>query len=239
MSTLYLIRHAQASFLAEDYDKLSARGEAQAALLGDYWSSRKLPFDRVAAGPRLRHRETVNLVRASYSRAGLNFPEPQILRQFDEYQGEEVLRVSLPELLESDPQIRALDAAFRSAPEGPAKRSTFQKLFAEVISRWARGEISPAGVEPWTDFCHRVNSGLTEFLGSAGTGERTAIFSSGGPIAAAMQRALDLSSEKTLQVSWMSRNCSWSEFLYSADRFTLSSFNVHAHLDDPALLTHR
>jgi broad specificity phosphatase PhoE len=239
MSILYLVRHAQASFLAEDYDKLSARGEAQAALLGDYWSSRKIVFDRVCVGPRLRHRETADFVRASYTRAGLNFPELQILPQFDEYQGEEVLRASLPGLLQTDAHVRELDAAFQSASEGPAKRSTFQKLFAAVISRWVRGEISPAGVESWKNFCLRVNSGMNEFLGASTSRERTAIFSSGGPIAVAMQRALDLSSEKTLQVSWMSRNCSWSEFLYSADRFTLSSFNVYPHLDDPAMLTHR
>jgi hypothetical protein len=54
-----------------------------------------------------------------------------------------------------------------------------------------------------------------------------------------MQRALHLSSEKALQASWMSRNSSWSEFLYSAERFTLSSFNVHGHLDDPAMMTYR
>jgi hypothetical protein len=54
-----------------------------------------------------------------------------------------------------------------------------------------------------------------------------------------MQRALRLSPESTLQVSWMSRNSSWSEFLYAAERFTLSSFNTHTHIGDPAMLTYR
>ena len=239
MGLLYLVRHAQASFLADDYDKLSPLGESQAALLGDYWASRQILFDRACQGPCLRHRETANLVRQAYTNAGLDFPEPQMLPEFNEYQGEEVLRASLPALLETDQNIRELDAAFRSVSERTAKRPAFQKLFEAVIAKWVRGEISPAGVEPWPDFCARVNSGLSKFLDSGAPGERVAIFSSGGPIAVAMQRALNLSSEKTLQLSWMSRNCSWSEFLYSAGRFTLSSFNVHAHLDDPALLTHR
>jgi hypothetical protein len=38
---------------------------------------------------------------------------------------------------------------------------------------------------------------------------------------------------------WMSRNCSYSEFLFSGERFTLSAFNAFPHLDDPALLTYR
>lgn len=70
-------------------------------------------------------------------------------------------------------------------------------------------------------------------------GERVAIFTSGGPIGAAMQRALNLSPRDTLRITWMSRNCSYSEFLCSGERFTLSSFNSFPHLDDPSLLTYR
>ena len=84
-----------------------------------------------------------------------------------------------------------------------------------------------------------MSSGLAKFLSAGGRGERVAIFTSGGPIAIAMQRALQLSPESTLKVSWMSRNSSWSEFLFAADRFTLSSFNSHGHLGDPEMLTYR
>jgi len=94
-------------------------------------------------------------------------------------------------------------------------------------------------VESWNEFCSRANSGLDKFLSSSARGERLLICTSGGPIAVAMQRALHLSAESALQVSWMSRNSSWSEFLYTAGRFTLSSFNIHGHLDDPAMLTYR
>jgi hypothetical protein len=50
---------------------------------------------------------------------------------------------------------------------------------------------------------------------------------------------LHLSPETTLQMTWMSRNSSWSEFLYSAARCTLSSFNIHEHIADPTMLTYR
>jgi len=107
------------------------------------------------------------------------------------------------------------------------------------MGKWVREEICPPGVETWLEFCSRVNSVLTEWLSAGSRGERVAIFTSGGPIAVAMHRALQLSVENTLSVSWMSRNSSWSEFLYSGERFSLSSFNCHAHLGDPAMLTYR
>jgi broad specificity phosphatase PhoE len=239
MGILFLVRHAQASFLEDNYDKLSALGETQARLLGEYWARRNLVFDRACVGPCVRQQDTLKIVSDAYARAGLEFPEPLALPEFDEYQGEAVLKRSLPGLLESEPNIRDLHAAFQSSVGVKKKRVTFQKLFEAVIGQWVRGAIRVQGVETWSEFCSRVNSGLVKFLSAGGRGERGAIFTSGGPIAVAMQRALHLSPEATLQVSWMSRNSSWSEFLYSADRFTLSSFNVHGHLDDPAMLTHR
>jgi broad specificity phosphatase PhoE len=239
MGTLFLVRHAQASFLEPNYDKLSTLGEAQSRLLGDYWARRHVVFDRTCVGPCVRQQDTLKLVSESYDKAGLKFPEPLMLPEFDEYQGEAVLKRSLPELLEKDQGIRELNSAFQSSTGTAERRATFQKLFEAVIGKWVRGEISPDGVETWLEFCSRVNSGLVKFLSAGARRERIAIFSSGGPIAIAMQRALHLSSEKALQASWMSRNSSWSEFLYSAERFTLSSFNVHGHLDDPAMMTYR
>jgi broad specificity phosphatase PhoE len=239
MGVLYLVRHAQASFLEPNYDKLSALGETQARVLGEYWAQRKITFDRVGVGPCARQRNTVKFVSAAYDQAGLNFPEPQNLVEFDEYQGEAVLRGSLPELLEKDPGIRELHTVFQSSTTNAAKRVAFQKLFEAVIGDWVRGTFRLEGVETWLQFCARVNFGLDKFLASETRGERVAIFTSGGPIAVASQRALRLSPESTMQMTWMSRNSSWSEFLYSAERFTLSSFNIHEHIADPAMRTYR
>jgi broad specificity phosphatase PhoE len=239
MGILYLVRHAQASFLEPNYDKLSPLGETQSRLLGKHWAQRKIAFDRVGVGPCARQKDTVKLVSAAYHQAGLNFPEPQTLPEFDEYHAEEVLRASLPKLLETDQKIRGLHAAFQSATTTAAKRATFQKLFEAVIGDWVRGVIHVEGVETWPEFCARVNSGLVKFLAAGKRGEKAALFTSGGPIAVATQRALHLSPESTLQMTWMSRNSSWSEFLYSAERFTLSSFNIHEHIGDPAMLTYR
>jgi len=239
MGRLILIRHAQASFLAADYDRLSELGEKQARLLGQYWTRRGVTFNRVVLGPRTRHRDTARMVAELYRSSRTQFPEPVEMQEFDEFAGEAVLRQSVPKLIEEDQAIRELRNAFDAA-EGPdEKLKSFQRLFEAVIGRWVRGEIAVPGVESWSEFNARVQSGLSRLLSDPGPNEPVAVFSSGGPIAVAMQRALNLSAQDTLKTTWMSRNCSYSEFLFSADRFTLSTFNAFPHLDSAELLTYR
>jgi broad specificity phosphatase PhoE len=239
MSRVLLVRHAQASFLEPDYDKLSALGETQARHLGAYWARHKIFFDRTCSGPCVRQRDTARIVDQAYRDAGSSFPEPMVMREFDEYQGEAVLKHALPRLLQTDATIRQLHQQFLGV-SAPAERSKpFQKLFEAVIRKWAGGAILAPGVESWTEFCARVNSGLSRFLSGAKQGELSAVFCSGGPIGVAVQRALNLSAENTLRVMWMSRNCSYSEFVFSGERFTLSAFNAFPHLDDASLLTYR
>jgi broad specificity phosphatase PhoE len=239
VSRIFLVRHAQASFLEPDYDKLSPTGETQARLLGEYWASRNIAFDQVYSGPRVRQIDTAKIVAGIFRRLGVAFPEPAVMQEFDEYQGEDVLRKSVPELLETDAMIRDLHGAFQSAVASGEKRKTFQRMFETVVGKWVDGEIPLRDVESWPEFCARVNRGLSKLTFSSMRGERVIIFSSGGPIGVAMQRALNLSPRDTLRVTWMSRNCSYSEFLCSGERFTLSAFNAFPHLDDPALLTYR
>jgi broad specificity phosphatase PhoE len=215
MGRVFLVRHAQASFLEPDYDKLSATGEAQARVLGEYWARHKVAFDRVCTGPRVRHRDTEISVRESYSKNGLKLPVPVVFDEFDEFQGDVVLEKSLPRLAETNPHIRDLENAVRNANSPPQRRRNFQKLFESVVTMWVNGELSVNGVESWEAFISRVNRGLSQFLSAAGKSETCAIFTSGGPVAVAVQRALRLSPQDTLQVAWMPRNCSYSEFLFA------------------------
>lgn len=239
MGRLFLVRHAQASFLSQNYDQLSARGETQARLLGEYWAKRRVVFDRVCTGPAHRHRQTAQLVCESYREAGRDFPSASVMDEFHEFQGEAVLSQSLPELLVKDDRIREFHGALQNSTDEASKRANFQRLFQAVISMWVDREIAPPGVESWLDFCDRVNRGLSTFLGKAKKGEVGVIFTSGGPVSVVVQRALHLSAQDTLQIAWMPRNCSFSEFLFSGDRFMLSSFNSFPHLDKESLLTHR
>jgi broad specificity phosphatase PhoE len=108
-----------------------------------------------------------------------------------------------------------------------------------VIVKWVKGEVTAEGVESWNDFCLRVERGLARVVRDTPAAGSAVIFTSAGAIGAAMRRALHLSAEDMLQVTWMLRNGSFSEFLASGERFTLSTFNAHPHLDSDGLLTYR
>ena len=76
MSLLFIVRHGQASFHADDYDQLSTLGMEQARQLALLWAEQNLSFDHVCVGPRRRHRQTMEAVAAVYRDRGLKWPKP-------------------------------------------------------------------------------------------------------------------------------------------------------------------
>jgi broad specificity phosphatase PhoE len=239
MSRVILVRHAQASFLEPNYDKLCANGEVQSRLLGEYWARRGVHFGRVCSGPRVRQVQTARIVEEAYRRLGRKFPEVVVMNEFDEYAAEAVLKQGLPQMLERSQEVRALHRAFEQAKDAGERKRDFQKMFEAVINMWVSGELVVDGVESWQDFCARVDRGIATVVNSATPAGDCVVFTSGGPIGVAMRRALHLSHADALQLTWMSRNASFTEFLGSGGRFTLSTFNAHPHLEDESLLTYR
>jgi broad specificity phosphatase PhoE len=239
MSRLLLIRHAQASFLEQNYDKLSALGEVQARRLGQHWARQKMKFDGVCSGPRVRHKETAQIVAAIYRDAGILFPEPVVIPEFDEYQAEAVLKQGLPRLIESDGKIRELHREYQNSITPEQRLANFERMFEMLITKWVDGEIVLPAVESWAEFCARADRGLSQYMSANGRGRHLAIFGSAGLIGVAMRRALHLSPQDALRTTWMIRNSSFSEFLFSGNRFTMSTFNSFPHLDEPSLMTYR
>lgn len=239
MSRLFVVRHGQASFLEPDYDKLSAKGRAQSRLLGEYWAGQRLHFDFVFTGPRKRQKDTARIVGEVYQSSGLDWPELKVVEAFDEFQAEAVLQHALASLLERDDHVRKLHQDFKSSDGGEQRLRTFQRMFEVVIGRWARCELEVHGIEPWADFCSRVQQGLEQLVENGNSGRNLVIFSSGGPAGVAMKKALGLSIDATLKSGMMMRNSAYSEFLFSPNRFTLSTYNANPHLTDPAFITYR
>jgi broad specificity phosphatase PhoE len=239
MSRVILVRHAQASFLEPNYDKLCAIGERQARLLGEYWARRGVLFGHARSGPRVRQVQTARMVEEAYRTLGREFPEVAVMNDFDEYPAEAVLKGGLPQVLEKSQEVRDLHRAFEQSRDSDERKRSFQQMFEAVIGMWVSGELVVEDVESWQDFCARIDRGLMTVLESATPAGDSVVFTSGGPIGVAMRRALHLSHADTLQLTWMSRNASFTEFLSSGSRFTLSTFNAHPHLEDESLLTYR
>ncbi|MGH9829274.1 MAG: histidine phosphatase family protein, partial [Blastocatellia bacterium] len=233
-------RHGQATFLEEDYDRLSLLGETQARLLGEYWSRHGVTFDAVFTGPRVRQIRTAEIAAEAYadtsreSRTGstsiISFPAAEVLDELDEYDMSSVMSKLLPVLIESDPTARTLSEEYERSRGTAGERKRFQFLFEVVMRAWIGGRIQPAGVESWHHFVLRVQRGIRKMLEGEGSGRRVVAFTSGGPVSVAMQMALGVSDQKTLELNWQIRNASLTEFMFSRNRFTLDTFNALPHL---------
>lgn len=239
MSELILVRHGQANFLGEDYDRLSELGVEQSRRLGRYWAGRGAVFDAVYSGPRRRQVGTAAWVGEEMLAAGCAWPEPVVLDELDEYDGDGVLRVLAPLLAEGEERIgRLAEAHARASGEGERRR-TFQHLFEAVTARWVRGEVASPEVESWADFVARVERGLQQAMSGEGKGRRIAVFTSGGPISVAVQRAVRAPSEMAIEFNWRILNASLTGVVFSGERLALDCFNALPHIDDPALRTYR
>ncbi len=239
MSQLILVRHGQAAFLTDDYDRLSPLGEEQSRLLGEFWTKRDVTFDAVFTGPRKRQRDTGRIVCEQYNQAGLAMPELIELPEFDEYDADGIMQKLLPQLIAQDERFGQLNETFRQSASDADKRRNFQKLFEAVTAKWLRGAVLSPDVESFRAFHARVRRGLERATKDAPSGSRVAVFSSGGAISVSVQLAAQAVEAMVIEFNWRIRNCALNEFVFSKDRLTLDSFNAIPHLDDPKFHTYR
>jgi broad specificity phosphatase PhoE len=240
MGSVTLIRHGQAAFLSDDYDRLSQLGEAQAKALGQYWIAQDVAFDRIFTGPRVRQARTARIVAETIKESGKDWPDAETIPELDEYDADAIVGKLLPVVLEFDERVRALKSAYDESRGAPAEHKVFQKLFEAVTSAWIVGEHHPEGLESWRDFTARVRRAINGMVAGDGSGRRIAAFTSGGPISATLQLALNLSDQHTIAMNWRVKNASLTEFVFSGGaRFTLDSFNCLPHLPDTSLWSYR
>ncbi|MEO8131719.1 MAG: phosphoglycerate mutase family protein [Bryobacteraceae bacterium] len=239
MSQLTLVRHGQASYMAENYDKLSPLGERQARKLGEFWLKAGVSFDRVFQGPAQRHIRTAEIVADVYRHAETPWPEATIISALDEFDATLLLQRLMPMLCERHEPVRLLQEAYKKGLDSPHVGLLLERLFEEVARHWSLGSIHAADVESWAEFQARVRRGIDSVRSSVPKSSKSVVFTSGGPIAATVGLVQDLAPQKAIELVWVSKNSAYSEFLFSGERFSLSSFNTHPHLDDRGLLTYR
>ena len=233
MGSIYLIRHGQASFGAQNYDVLSALGHRQAHALGDHLAQLGIGFDRCLSGEPARQQDTA---RATLGRLAGRTPQLEVDAAFNEFAADAVIRAHLPELLEYEPQAMHI---LRNAAD---HRAEFQRLFAYVVQRWISGEHEKAELESWQGFVERVRGGLQRILEQAGKRDRIAVFTSGGTITALLQLVVGVAPGKAFELNWQIVNTSLSLLKFRGHEVALATFNSHAHLQllkNPEFITHR
>ena len=239
MSHLTVVRHGQASFFADDYDKLSDLGEEQARRLGDYWAGMKTVVDEVYVGPRSRQKRTAELAGLHYEQSGLTWPTPTELPELDEYDLDGLTKRFMPRLAERDADFAQLVEIYQSSEGETNRLRDFQKMFERLLSHWQSSNSNEPDVESWHAFRSRVKHVIRKIRDRPGRSRRVVLFTSGGFIGATVQQALGTLDATALELNWRIRNCSLTEFIFTADRFTLDCFNAVPHLTESRLWTHR
>ncbi len=214
MGHLYLVRHGQASFGADDYDQLSELGTRQSVRLGQYLASKGLQFEAAYTGTLKRHAQTLNGICV-----GLGDAHPmghkQVIPGLNEYDGEAVIRAIAPHPLER--------------PTTPELYREHFRMLRDGLTQWMNGVLSPHGMPSYDDFVTGV-TGALDVIRKRHSGN-VLVVSSGGPISTALGHLLGTSPETTIELNYRIRNSSITEFTFTPKRHTLLTYNALPHLD--------
>jgi broad specificity phosphatase PhoE len=211
MTELILVRHGQASFGAEDYDRLSELGWRQSRWLGEYFRDRGAAFDLVVRGSLRRHTETLTGIAEGMGRA-LEGAEDARLNEYDSHA-----------LLNAHLNGKPL-------PQGGDRREHF-RILREAMYAWTDGTLEGAPFEPFADFRGRVLAALAALR--AGSARRVLVVSSGGPISTILAEILGMPRRGVVDLNLQTRNTGITELQAGASRIHCVSFNNVPHLDRP------
>lgn len=227
MSELVLVRHGQASFGEESYDKLSDTGLRQMQILEQYWQQTGERFDAVFSGELRRQLETA---RALLPLVNGNPERPAVLSALNEYNGSPLIDIYLRDHAAADglrPEIRSR----------LHERKIFQQVFEAATAHWISHQLQPGlediEFEAWPDFQHRVHDAMAGLIRDSGSGQQVLIATSGGVIALAVQYVLGLSDTQAMAMNWTINNSSVTRIRFGGGRISLSLFNSLAHLERP------
>ncbi len=213
MGNLYLVRHGQASFGADDYDVLSAMGQQQSVRLGEYFKYKGVTFDAALTGTLKRQIQTFAGICQGMGAALEALPWPGL----NEYDSEAVIGAIHPHKLEK--------------PTSPEMYRSHFRLLRDGLAQWMAGVVSPQGMPSYPDFVAGI-TGALDHVKTSYTGN-VLLVSSGGPISTAVGQVLGTSPEATIELNLRIRNCSVTEFAFTPKRHMLVTYNTLPHLDAP------
>ncbi len=232
---LYLIRHAQAGPRG-NYDELSALGLQQAQRLGTHFAQQKLRFDAICAGSLQRQQRTAQVVNEQLQ------SDAKVMTDacWNEFKLGEVYH-SIAARLSAEDESFARDFAEMKtmlSANAYAMGGAVARCDRTVMRAWLEDRYPAEGYEPWRDFQARVKVGCTALL-RHGALETIAVFTSATPIAIAVGAALQLASEKVLELAWVMYNASITTMKLRDGGFHLYTFNATPHLHGEELQTFR
>ena len=218
MGTVYLVRHGQASFGADNYDQLSDLGRRQCVRLGEYFRSKGLTFDAALVGTLQRQIDSL----AGIAQGMQQEPPTLSWPGLNEYDSKAVLTAIHPEPLEK--------------PTTPEQVRHHFRLLREGLIAWMGAKVQPAGMPSYADFVAGI-IGALDHVRAEHHGKNVLVVSSGGPISTVIGHVLSTSPMSTIELNLRIRNSSVTELAFTPKRHMLVTYNTLPHLDSPDLAT--
>jgi len=221
MSELYLIRHAQASFDADDYDQLSPLGEQQSLLLGEYFARQQIEFDLVACGTMRRHRQTLDSICRAQSNSVLT---PHALPGINEYD----FRTLTEDYVASCPD----DPLWLEVKGRPSDKKGYYRLLRRVLAAWQSAEFETRA-ESYNAFQSRVDGVTRWLMEQSSHSRRIALVGSGGSLALLVGAVLGLEHDKVIELNLQTKNSAIHHCYVNNGGIKLASWNNAPHLETP------
>lgn len=227
MPSLLIVRHAQASFGAADYDVLSDHGRVQVAALAADLEQRSIAVERVITGSMTRQRDTAGPVGRAVGR------DPTVDPRWDEYDSDDILTHH------SSTDLRPERPSGSTA--APVSSRDFQAPLEQALREWIGAGEPGAAAEPYPAFARRVGAALADAGAGLGSGGTALVVTSGGVLAAICVALLGLPAPAFVPLNRVAVNAGMSKVVIGRGGTTLVSFNEHAHLEQGAatLVTYR
>lgn len=217
MSVLYLVRHGQASFGTDDYDRLSDLGKEQSRITGRFLASQGIEPERLVHGEMLRQRQTAEDL---LDGMGLS-TDAHVDAGWNEYAAWELTGV----LTDLDPRAQHDSKIFQGELERGA-------------ARWASGEHDEDYTETYKQFTSRVERALADAVAAMESGQSTIVVSSAGAIAWTAARLIGGGFDQWMAFNRVTINTGITKIITGRGGTSLISFNDHGH-QDPKNATYR
>lgn len=212
MAEFYLVRHGQASFGTDDYDRLSALGRQQSLWLGQYFAERGITFDQIIIGDQLRHLQTAEEICRGMG-CSLSFTKYPELNEYD-------FHALYTEASKDNAELRNLAAG---------DQRDFYKGLKQVLKLWSTGRLTGPIPESWQAFTQRI-SHARHLIQRSGA-QSLLVVSSGGAIGMMAQQVLGAPAETAIELNLQIKNASFSHYYFNEHTVRLASFNSTPHLD--------
>jgi len=213
MAILYLVRHGQASFAAENYDRLSELGRQQSVWLGEYFAERGIEFARAVCGTLERQRETARAILATMDSALTAAEHPG----WNEYSGEALYKAYLGDEW----------AAARAKGD---VRSVYRTIKA-ALAAWSEDKLSGELPETWGEFGGRIAAAMQSACAGLPEDANVLAATSGGAIGRGIADLLQAPAQTAIELNLQFRNSGFCEVFFSPRSMRLISFNCVPHLE--------